>query len=419
MHQFTHNTLTMSRLYTLVVAAFSISLCLNAQDVVYDQLSMSPGYENMLFYSLENGLVAEAPMAGWDLSFDIRPMGSTVNINCGMGHTLYPFGALEEWDNASVEGWEPTDPYRNDHTSWTQGAFNQGNDPSDSFDLGWGIYDIVTHTVNTDRMYVLELPNGEYKKIAILSLVSGVYTFKYANMDGSEEIESTIDKSNYPGKLCAYYNLQNHETLDYEPSEAWDFIAMRYLDNIGGGVYYGVTGILVNSGVNTHQKDGLFDPFSDGSYDPELFSDSTNAIGHDWKAYSMTSGYSVVDDRCYFVSDIPGNIWRVVFTDFEGMSTGNMELGKVLESTSAINQIQDLAFEIYPNPSTFGSQVRVSLSNYNNVSIAIRTLAGSLIKTTNPTSLNPMIDVSDIPCGAYFVECTDGKNRMAKKLIIQ
>jgi len=101
------------------------------------------------------------------------------------------------------------------------------------------------------------------------------------------------------------------------------------------------------------------------------------------------------------------------------MSTGNMELGKVLESTSAINQIQDLAFEIYPNPSTFGSQVRVSLSNYNNVSIAIRTLAGSLIKTTNPTSLNPMIDVSDIPCGAYFVECTDGKNRMAKKLIIQ
>ena len=275
----------MIRLFTLVVAAFSFSLCLNAQDVVYDQLSMGQGYENMLFYSLDNGLVGEAPMAGWDLSFDIRPMGSTVNINCGMGHTLYPFGAIEEWDNASVEGWEPTEPYRNDHTSWSQGAFNQGNDPSDSFDLGWGIYDMVTHTVNTDRMYVLALPSGEYKKIAILSLVSGVYTFKYANMDGSEETQSTIDKSNYPGKLCVYYNLQNHETLDYEPAGAWDFIAMRYLDNIGDGVYYGVTGVLVNSGVSTQQKDGLFDPFSDGSYDSELLSDSTNAIGHDWKAY--------------------------------------------------------------------------------------------------------------------------------------
>ena len=108
-----------------------------------------------------------------------------------------------------------------------------------------------------------------------------------------------------------------------------------------------------------------------------------------------------------------------MFTDFEGMSTGNMELGKMLESTSAANHIQEVAFEIYPNPSTFGSQVRVALSDYNNVSIAIRTLSGSLIKTTKPTSLNPMIDVSDIPCGAYIVECTDGKHRMTNKLIIQ
>lgn len=109
LHRKTH---TMNRLFSLVVSAFAISLSSNAQDVVYDQLSMGQGYENMLFYSLDNGLVGEAPMAGWDLSFDIRPMGSTVNINCGMGHTLYPFGAIEEWDNASVEGWEPTEPYR-------------------------------------------------------------------------------------------------------------------------------------------------------------------------------------------------------------------------------------------------------------------------------------------------------------------
>ena len=84
-------TYTMNRFFTIVFATFSISLYLNAQEVVYDQLSMGQGYENMLFYSFDNGLVAEAPMAGWDLSFDIRPMGSTVNINLRNGTYALPF----------------------------------------------------------------------------------------------------------------------------------------------------------------------------------------------------------------------------------------------------------------------------------------------------------------------------------------
>ena len=407
------------KVVVLFVSGFSLTPFIHSQEVVYDQLSMGQGYENMLFYSLENGVVGDAPMAAWDLSFDIRPMGSTVNINCGMGHTLYPFGTIEDWDNASLEGWESPEPYRNNHTSWSSGAFNQGNDPSNDFDLGWGIYDIITHTVNTNRMYLIMLPSGEYKKIAILSLDSGIYTFKYANMDGSEESEVSIEKSSYPGKLNVYYSIQTNEILDLEPADPWDFMAMRYLENLSDEVYYGVTGILLNSGVNVQQKDGLFDPFSDGLYDSALSSDTINTIGHDWKSYSMSLGYSVAEERCYFVSDNPGNIWRVVFTDFDGMSTGNMELGKILESTSRVNQLQEIAFEIYPNPSSFGSQIRASLSDHHNVCIVIRSLSGSLIRTINPTSSNPLIDVTDIPCGVYIIECANGGNRSINKLIIQ
>lgn len=127
----------------------------------------------------------------------------------------------------------------------------------------------------------------------------------------------------------------------------------------------------------------------------------------------------MAEERCYFVSDNPGNIWRVVFTDFDGMSTGNMELGKILESTSRVNQLQEIAFEIYPNPSSFGSQIRASLSDHHNVCIVIRSLSGSLIRTINPTSSNPLIDVTDIPCGVYIIECANGGNRSINKLIIQ
>ena len=391
-----------------------------SQDIIYDEISMGAGYENMLFYSLEDGLVGEAPMAGWDLSFDVRPMGSTANINCGLGHTLYPFGSLDDWDTASLENWEIPSPYRNDHSNWSVGAFNQGNDPNDGFDLGWGIYDIVTHVVTADHMYVLQLPSGDYKKLAILSLSSGIYTLRHANMDGSEEFEIEINKDDFEGKLHAYINIENNEVLDYEPDANWDLLAMRYLGDIGDGVLYGVTGILMNYGVLTQQMDGLADPFVDGEYDEALLTDDINAIGSDWKSYSMTAGYSVVEDRCYAVSDMNGNIWRVVFTSFDGSSTGNMEIGKVPETpSSSVHEPADFALEYYPNPVVNHGDLRVVLPNANGGDVRIISLTGATVKTHRMTSNIANINLGGIKAGLYLLECRVGNQVAMEKLLIQ
>ena len=154
--------------YYVLLFLFSIYNLLSSQDIIYDNVSMGSGYENMLFYSLENGLVAEAPMNGWDISFDVRSMGSSIRINGGMGHYLYYYGTLDQWETVSIDNLDMSNQLRNDHTSWSLGAFTQVSDPDNEFDLGWGVYDIITHIVTGEKVFILMLPNGEYKKIAII-----------------------------------------------------------------------------------------------------------------------------------------------------------------------------------------------------------------------------------------------------------
>ena len=389
-----------------------------SQDIVYDDISMGAGYENMLFYSLENGLVAEAPMDGWDISFDVRSMGSSIRINGGMGHSLYYYGTLDEWDTVSLDNLDMSNQLRNKHNSWSLGAFTQFNDPDNDFDLGWGIYDIITHIVTGDKVFVLMLPTGEYKKIAIISLASGVYTFKYANLNGENEYEIEIVKNDFSGKLQAYYNLSSNQILDYEPEESWDFLFTRYVEDLGDEYYYGVTGVLNRHTIGSYQADNLFDPFVDQTYDENLLNDSVNCIGYDWKEYSMGSGYSVVDDRCYFVYDDLGMTWRVVFTGFEGMSSGNIQLGKIKLESSSINDLENNSLTIYPNPASQHDQIQIkNISEME--SIKVISSNGKTLFHQDISGSTSKIYLPQLESGLYLIEYVIQNKTKVDKFVVQ
>ena len=389
-----------------------------SQDIVYDDISMGAGYENMLFYSLENGLVAEAPMDGWDISFDVRSMGSSIRINGGMGHSLYYYGTLDEWDTVSLDNLDMSNQLRNKHNSWSLGAFTQFNDPDNDFDLGWGIYDIITHVVTGDKVFVLMLPTGEYKKIAIISLASGVYTFKYANLNGENEYEIEIVKNDFSGKLQAYYNLSSNQILDYEPEESWDFLFTRYVEDLGDEYYYGVTGVLNRHTIGSYQADNLFDPFVDQTYDENLLNDSVNCIGYDWKEYSMGSGYSVVDDRCYFVYDDLGMTWRVVFTGFEGMSSGNIQLGKIKLESSSINDLENNSLTIYPNPASQHDQIQIkNISEME--SIKVISSNGKTLFHQDISGSTSKIYLPQLESGLYLIEYVIQNKTKVDKFVVQ
>ncbi len=272
-----------------------------AQEVIYDSVVLGEGNANMSFYSLANGELGQVPLADWHIALDVRPMGATARINGGLGLNLYPYGSLAEWDNVDLTTWLPGDPYRNQQTDWSFGAFSQGGDGM--FDFGWGVYDVVTHVVTSDVMYLVQLPDETWKKVALLSLSSGVYDLQFANLDGTDFFNVSVNKADYDGQLFAYCNLLTGTVEDLEPAEPWDIAFFTYQDEVAPGTYYPVTGGLIHPNVTVQQTEGLADPFLDGSYSFDSFSFETNAIGHDWKTFVPGQGYSIEAERCYFVAD--------------------------------------------------------------------------------------------------------------------
>ena len=413
-------SLTLSSFVAASICLISVSTSSHAQEILYDEFSMNPGYENMVYYSMDSGVVGSAAMASWDLAFDTRPMGGTASINGGQGMSLFPAGPLSDWetiDETFVNDAGNIQPFHNGTAYWSQGAFSQGGDGN--FDLGWGVYDVVTHTVASDSMYVISLPDGTWKKFALLSLVSGVYSFQCANLDGSDFYEDQVAKSDYLGKIHAFYNLANQEELDLEPSADWDMLFFKYVEEIQPGFNYGVTGALTHPSVRAQEQSGLDDPFVDGEIDFNAMSDSINVVGWDWKSYSG-GVYAVLSDRCYFLETSSGSQWRLIFTGFDGSMTGNVELGKVLISASDVSE-QKLAAStsrLFPNPAAYGAGITVT-SESNISKVVVWGVNGQKIDDIQTRGQSITLSTAGIDPGMYLIEVHSFLGREVIRLTIQ
>jgi hypothetical protein len=389
-----------------------------AQEVTYDEFTMNPGYENMVFYSMDSGVVGEEIMASWDLAFDVRSMGSSVRINGGQGTVLYNAGDLDEWENIDdtfIDMTAKLSQLRNDNSAWSSGAFSQGGD--DMFDLGWGIYDIVTHVITSDKVFVIALPDGSWKKIAILSLESGTYSFQYANLDGSEFVEDQLTKSDYPDKVLAFYSISNQVELDLEPSAEWDLVFLRYVEEIQSEVFYGVTGALVHPNTGVQMLEGLDDPYADGEMNLDILSYEANSVGYDWKTYAG-GAYSLADDRCYFVQTNSGSQWRLVFTGFEGSTTGNIEIGKILNSGVSVADAETMDWSVYPNPAEGNSRISIQ-ADFHIEDAMLTNMAGAVVFTDVLNGWNGFIQLNGLSPGMYILSLNTENGIVNHKMLIQ
>ncbi len=411
-----HHPFRYAMLMALTAIAFTNS---HAQTVIEDSFSLEAGYEDMAFYSLETGVVAQSPLADWHIALDIRPMGSTARINCGTGMKLYPYGNLEQWLNVDFENWVAPAPLRNDHSDWSNAAFAQGGDGM--FDLGWGVYDVITHEVESDKMYLIELPDGTWKQFALLSLIDGVYEFQVADIDGANETLLAINKADYEGKLFAYCNLSTGQILDLEPDAPWDFQFLTYTEDIGEGTYYAVVGALAHPNVMVQQVDDLYDPYTDGDYNIDSFSLATNEVGYDWKSYVPGAGYALESSRCYFVSANDGTVWRMVMTGFDGASTGNISIGKVEATVSSVvDPKQSLAIQAFPNPIESGQNLTLQApQQFEQATFRICTSSGATAAQFQPTQFPWTMNTSNLVRGFYFVEGINAEgNRIQSRFVV-
>lgn len=412
----------MKKLIPVIIALFTAPI-VNGQ-VVNDIVSLGSGYADQVWYSLENDEQGSSPKNNWDLAFGVSPQGSTIHINPAVGTQLwvYPNGDTADFatvDTTGISGWASLS---NSDTSWYYGAFDMTINPNDPFDLGWGNYDMITHYVWGDSVYVIKLGNGEYQKFWLERLASGTYYFRHAKLDNSMDMSHSLAKANYSGKNFGYYSLQGHNAVDREPANnTWDLTFTQYSAILPGFGPYLVTGVLQNAGVEAVKVYPVNDPATYTDWVSQTFNSEINVLGYDWKSFNMqTFQYDIEDSTVYFVKDLDSAYWKVIFTGFGGSSTGDFEFTKEKISTVGINEQSGSFFSVYPNPAR--EQLNIVLDTQDQVEVALYNMSGQKVysEVLNQTGFRTeQINLPSLNSGLYILQVQGANWSKSEKVSIQ
>lgn len=406
---------------------FAGSQFTNAQSVS-ETVSIGAGYANETWYSLENGDQGTKSAADWDLSFDLSGFGTSIRINSGNGILLYsyPNGDISDWASVDSTGLSTWTPNYNSESTWFEGAFDQNVNLNDPFDVGWGTYNMNTHIISGDSIFIIKLMDDSYRKMRIDKMANGAFTFTYANIDGSNETEASIVKADYADKLFGYYSIQNEVAVDHEPvtMENWDLFFGKYTGFIP--TPYNLTGIIAGPNTEVVQINGVSDVANYNDWGAELFTNDISTIGANWKEFDMASmSYTVVDDRVYFVKTQAGDVWKVIPTGFGGSANGNFEFTKEKLSTLSIdeNGIQKSEVIVYPNPATDNVSLILNNMASNAITVQIMNMEGQIMYEQVFVG-DSNFDVKNVPVhsfgnGIYIVKVNSGSQQFNQKLIIK
>lgn len=398
-----------------------------------DQVSVGAGYINQTYYSLSSGNTTSSSLEAWDIGFNVDPMMASVFLNEGVASGAGAQGPVSAWltsasDFNTVTINDTVDYLRNPDVSWSEGAFNTPAAAGNPADFGWGLYDFVTHEVNGNRVFIIQLRSGAYKKFMVESLITGTFTFKWADLDGGNEVTSTLDQTAYSKKIV-FYSLTNNAAVDLEPAN-WDMMFTRFSQSLDAGdgtfLEYNVGGALIAPNVYVAQANGV-DPSSVEFVDHEAeLTDSIDVIGHDWRYFDLGSfSWITLSDRVYFVTTESDSLFQMQFIDFEGSSTGIITLEKeYLGQYVSTPGFDDLnGFAMYPNPTS--SNVNLTLDwadagtegSYRIVDLQGRVVAEESFRVE--TGYNRQAIQLDAAPGMYVVTMTVGTAQTTERLIIQ
>lgn len=407
-----------------------------------DSVQMEAGYANDIYYSMLNGQIKKSPNNNWDLAFrtGFRTDGILINSANVAGPTvrttrvfLYPNGTVADWSTFDTTGHSQWLEYHNTDSSWEFGAFNRavGAFP----DFSWGVYNTTTKLVEGDSLYLLEITNGAtkaYKKFQVINKNFGVWHFRYANVDGTNEVTDSIVASNGNAKLLDYYSILDGSKPNNEPDSVkdWDIVFRRYAELIPPTFtdYYPVMGVWANKEVTVAEvRNTDIANFDYTTLGASAYKSETNIIGSDWKNFNMNIfQWELEDSLAYYVKARTGAIWRLEFIRFGGSGNGKVVFKRTQMSPGlGISPVAPVAsFAIYPNP-TAGNLEVVFENRDNSVknTISIVDMAGKVVMQRNVESSTGFhansFDVSGLPSGVYMVNLENNGYMITQKLIKQ
>ena len=415
-------------LLSVMIAAVATLMAQEQKEVM-----IGASYMDEAYYSLDSGTIETVLRPTWDLGFTTSNFSASILANTAAGVEVYtyPAGDTADWAILDTTGMMWT-PMYNSLETFDEGAFsaNQTGHP----DYGWGTYNMSTHNLTGDSLYVIKTLNGTYKKLCIImrGSMANTWEFKYANLDGTEEQLVLLNSGDYNTKSFVYYSIDNNLVLDREPATArWDMLFTKYTGMIsmgpGAPVPYPVTGILTNEDHIFAQEvraDGMVKSTS-GIFEDTAFSTNISIIGSDWKSFDMgTMSYEVDSTIVYYLKkkfdETDSTYYKIYFTGFE-MSMGLftfMQEKMSLVSARSPEMIQML--EVYPNPAS--NNLNVVFDQVGETSIQVIDMTGRSVYSTIHSAggfTNLSLDIAQLNPGLFFLKVSSGSRTGVIRFIKQ
>jgi hypothetical protein len=391
-----------------------------------DSIVLGPGYANDIYYSFENGVVASVPRTNWDIGFHTTIWTAAIITNGAAGVNLYtyPYSDTTGWstvDTAGMSGWSVL---YDAEDNWEDGAFNRA--ATGHPDYGWGKYNPINHDVVGDSVYILKTLDGTYKKIWIIrkNSTNNTYYIRNANLDGSNDNIAELNINPYRNVNFVYYAFLSGSIVEREPDTAsWDILFTKYMAIQPDGTPYPVVGVMNNFKVYANKFYPVVPDFSDWTSTPL---DSTKSpIGWEWKSFDMNSfTWTVADSTAFFVHSRNKDIYKLVFTKFEGSSTGKIVFDKMAVSPSGVPGIKSGLAEVsvYPNPVrdqlniVFGDEIR------GTVLVSVFDITGKQVFSSKQEVLDNTFSLklpeSSIESGLHLLKVVTGSGIYTSKFLV-
>lgn len=420
----------MKRIFTLFLIATSIGI----QAQTADSVSIGGGYPNRAFYTLGTASDVTILNNNWDIAVAVySTQTASIRINGGFGVQLFraEAGDTTAWSTLDTAGLSSSANWLRCYDSDTSFEASAFEYPGVSFpNYGWGIYNTITHDVLGVKLFVIKTVAGTFKKVWVKNqnAVANSITIRTANLDNSNDTTFTLGKT-ATSKNYKYYNFTTGVLDDTEPANtSYDLMFARYETDLGGGMYYPVTGVLSNDGIKVTEARYILPVQALAVYYSTYYPSSVNMteIGNDWKAFSGT--WVIEDSLSYFVEDINGDIYQITFTGFVGSGAGKYLFNVTQAGWASVedNGTSIANFNVYPNPAADFINVAYTIDNeFDVATLSILDLNGKLITTQklgNNNGFNStQIDLSalNISSGIYIANVQVGNASSTQKFIVR
>ncbi len=272
-------------------------------------------YDTMQYFDCSSNLITQAyPNKAWHLGFESAKEGWQIRLNSAANYYIRHTGETDFNAVTSIpDGFE-----------W---IYDKPDGDRDSTAIHQWVNFSDSDTIYTNEVILLGVYNGliysVLKKFVFTYVDENKYEFRYANFDGSNQIDFAVEKDTMVQYV--YFSYENGGSIVPQTIKTdWDLLFSQYLTTLydidSVPTPYSVRGVLINPfGVEVAVDTSM--SFMDITLDNIIdldYSSRLDIIGHDWKDFQgqVKGDYVVFTNINFLIRDFAGFHYKLRFIDY-------------------------------------------------------------------------------------------------------